>query len=59
MVLYGPFLELSIDGAVKVVTVANVLIISSSSRSSSSSSSSSNHLFAGYLQLYTSNKPCV
>ena len=47
----GHFVELSSDGAVKVVTVGNVIIIISSS--SSSSSSSSKHLFAGYLQLYT------
>jgi len=47
----GHFVELSIDGAVKVVTVGIVLIIIIIS--SSSSSSSSKHLFAGYLQLHT------
>jgi len=48
----GHFVELSIDGAVKVVTVGIVLIIIIIIISSSSSSSSK-HLFAGYLQLHT------
>jgi hypothetical protein len=41
----GHFVELSSDGALKVVTVANMLIIMITIIISNSSSSSNNHLF--------------